>query len=315
MIGGAMSKIYKALEKAERERKEGLKERAPVTQESEEERIERHEITREPQKGEGISFDSKMISLVQSGSLAAEQFRKLRTYLLRFKIYDVPKTIMITSATSGEGKTFVAANLAISISRELRTHALVVDCDLRNPTLTQRFGLPNGKGLSDYLVGNGNLSDFFLKTEVEKLNLLPSGSIQENPTELIGSKKMEALIHELKSRYPDRYVIFDSTPLLATTEPEVLAKLVDGIVVVVRAGATPRETVKQAIANLDKGKILGFVLNYLEFKYHGQSSRYFGSDGYYYKNGHGYRYGYGKSKAIPPQGPWGKLLRFMRKSD
>ena len=154
-----------------------------------------------------------------------------------------------------------------------------------------------------------------MKTKVEKLNLLSGGTIQDNPTELIGSKKMEVLIQELRSRYPDRYVVFDSTPLLATAEPEVLAKFVDGIVIVVRAGVTPRETVKQAIANVDKRKIIGFVLNYLEFKSHGQSSRYFGSNGHYYKYGYGYRYGYGKSKAQPPPSPWGKLSRFLRKSD
>ena len=309
-----MSKIYKALEKAEREREEGLKSGDHVAPEIEEEKIERHAIESKPQKAEGVSSDPKLVSLLQSGSLAAEQFRKLRTYLLRFKIHGAPKTIMVTSATSGEGKTFVSANLAISISYELHTHALLVDCDLRNPSLAQWFGLQDGKGLSDYLAGNGNASELLMKTRVEDLNLLPAGTIQDNPTELIGSKKMEALIHELRSRYPDRYVVFDSTPLLATAEPEVLAKFVDGIIVVVRAGVTPRETVKQAIANLDKGKIIGFVLNDLEFKSHGQSSRYFGSDGYYHKYGYGYKYGYGKSKAEPPSSHWGKLLRFIRKS-
>jgi exopolysaccharide/PEP-CTERM locus tyrosine autokinase len=309
-----MSKIYKALEKAEREREEGLKNEDRVTPEIEEERIERHEIKSKPEKVEGIFFDPKPVPLFQSGSLAAEQFRKLRTYLLRFKTHGAPKTIMVTSATSGEGKTFVAANLAISISHELQTHALLVECDLRNPNLAQWFGLQDGKGLSDYLIGNGNASELLMKTKVEKLNLLPAGTIQDNPTELIGSKKMETLIHELRSRYPDRYVVIDSTPLLATTEPEVLAKFVDGIIIVVRAGVTPRETVKQAIANLDKGKIIGFVLNDLEFKSHGQSSRYFGSDGYHYKYGYGYRYGYGNSKAQPPPSRWGKLFRFIRKS-
>jgi exopolysaccharide/PEP-CTERM locus tyrosine autokinase len=308
-----MSKIYKALEKAEREREEGLKNEGQVTREIEEEKIERHMIERWPQKGEGVFSDQKLLSFLQSGSLAAEQFRKLRTYLLRFKIHGAPKTIMITSSTSGEGKTLVASNLAISISHELHTHAVLVDCDLRNPSLAKWFDLQNGKGLSDYLAGNGNASELLMKTKLEKLNLIPGGTIQDNPTELIGSKKMETLIHELRSRYPDRYVVIDSTPLLATTEPEVLAKFVDGIIVVVRAGVTPRETVKQAIANLDKGKIIGFVLNDLEFKSHGQSSRYFGSDGYYYKHGYGYRYGYGKSKAQPPPGRFGKLIRFIRK--
>jgi len=308
-----MSKIYKALEKAQREREEGLRSGDRVTQEIGEERVERHAIESRPQKVEGITSDPKLVCNVQSGSLAAEQFRKLRTYLLRFKIHDAPKTIMVTSATSGEGKSFVAMNLAISISHELHTHALLVDCDLRNPSLAQCLGVQNEKGLSDYLAGDGNAAELFMKTKVEKLNLLSGGTIHDNPTELIGSKKMEALIQELKSRYPDRYVVFDSTPLLATTEPEVLAKFVDGIIIVVRAGVTPRETVKQAIASLDKRKIIGFVLNSLEFKSHGQSSRYFGSNGYYYK--YGYRYGYGKSNAQPPPSRWGKLSRFLQKSD
>jgi len=110
---------------------------------------------------------------------------------------------------------------------------------------------------------------------------------------MIGSEKMKALIQELKERYNDRYIIFDSTPLLSTAEPEVLSKLVDGILLVVRAGVTPRETVKQAISSLEKEKILGFVLNDLQFKSSGLSSRYFGSDGSY---GYGYGKGRGESR-------------------
>ena len=302
-----MSKIYKALEKAEREREEGLKNGNYITPGIEEERMERHEIVSEPQKVERVSSEPKLVSLMQPGSLAAEQFRKLRTYLLRFKIYDAPKTIMVTSATSGEGKTFVSANLAISISHELHTHALLVDCDLRNPSLAQWFGLKGEKGLSDYLVGNGNSPEYFLKTSVEKLSILSGGTIQDNPTELLGSKKMEALIYELKHRYNDRYLILDSTPLLATTEPEVLAKLVDGIIIVVRAGITPRETVQQAIGSLKKEKIVGVILNDIIFKSSGLYSRYFGSDGYYY------RYGYGK-RNLEPENHWRKLFRFIKKS-
>lgn len=302
-----MSKIYKALEKAERERKEGFKKVDDVPLKVEKEKVEVPKRTTELMGRESPSSEQKLVSLLQPVSLAAEQFRKLRTYLLRFKIYDVPKTILITSATKGEGKTFVAANLAISISHELHTHALLVDCDFRNPNLAQWFGLQNGKGLSDYLVGDGDPSPLFMKTGVEKLSLLSSGTIQDNPAELIGSKKMEALIHELKSRYQDRYVVIDSTPLLATSEPEVLAKLVDGIIVVVQAGVTSRETVKQAIANLDKEKIIGFVLNQLEFKSHGQSLRYFGSHRYYY------RYGY-RDMSTSSGHSWKKLFRFTRRS-
>ena len=143
------------------------------------------------------------------------------------------------------------------------------------------------------LWGGGQLSELLMKTEMDKLSILTGGSAQEKPAELIGSRRMEALVHELKLRYNDRYIIFDTTPLLATTEPEVLARLVDGILIVVRAGVTPRETVKQAIASLDPKKIMGFVLNDVTFKSSGLSSRYFGSDGYYTS------YGYGKRGAEP----------------
>jgi protein-tyrosine kinase len=311
MNGGEMSKIYKALEKAEKERGEELKEETSFVSEEEEEarREGRKGLLPLPEAVEKIS-DQSLIYFSQPASLAAEQFRKLRTYLLKRKSSDLPKTIMVTSATSGEGKSFVAANLAIVIAHDFHSHALLVDCDLRNPTLAHWFGLENGKGLSDYLAGDRNISEFLMKTEIEKLTILPGGKVLDNPTELIGSKKMEALVHELKSQYRDRYVIFDSTPLLATSESEVLAKMVDEILIVVRAGVTPRETVIQAISSLEKKKIFGLVLNDVEFKSPGLSSRYFGSDGYYYR--YGYGYGYGK-RGGKPQSRWGKIFPFKRK--
>ena len=277
-----MSNIDKASAKPEKEKSAEFKvdrpsvrtlpQGFPVT------RLERHETGDEPEKLGAVTSNQQLISLFQPGSLAAEQFRKLRTHLFRSKFPDPPKTILVTSAMSGEGKTFVAMNLAVGIAYDLHAHALLVDCDLRKPALAHLFGLHNGEGLSDYLKGDRKISELLMRTEVEKLSILPSGTIQDNPAELIGSKKMEALVHELKSRYSDRYVIFDSTPLLATSESEVLSKLVDGIILVIRAGTTAREIVKQAISSIDKGKILGSVLNDLQFKSSGLSSRYFGSD-------------------------------------
>jgi exopolysaccharide/PEP-CTERM locus tyrosine autokinase len=303
--GGSMSKIYKALEKAERERE--LVKDLSHEWNTNELAVERHEKLPEPKKKmNGMVFGERMVSLSQPSSLAAEQFRKLRTYLLRLKILEPIKTIMVTSATDSEGKSFVATNLAISIARDLQSNALLLDCDLRNPTLSKWLGFHDGKGLSDYLKGNGNLSGLLMKTEVEKLNVVTAGTIQDNPTELLGSRKMEALVHELKSNYNDWYMIFDSTPLLATAESGVLAKIVDGIIVVVKAGQTSRETVKQAITSLEKEKILGFVLNHLEFKSSSLSSRYFGSSGYYYK----YGYGAGSQR---PKGHWEKLFEIVRK--
>jgi protein-tyrosine kinase len=290
-----MSKIYKALEKAEMER-ESKKDIHPIPI-----------PFRSSVRSEEMTSDQRLVSVSQPGSLAAEQFRKLRSYVFGPKNSAPPRTIMVTAATSGEGKTFVSVNLAASIASDLHCHALLVDCDLRNPSLAQWFGFRNGKGLSDYLGGNETLSELLRKTEVEKLSLLTAGSIQENPTELVGSKKMEALVHELKSRYTDRYIIFDSTPLLATSEPELLSKLVDGIIFVTRAGVTPRETVKQALSSIEKGKILGFVLNDLQFRAPGLSSRYFGSGGYYYRYGYGHGYGYGKNKAKSQKRRWWRI--------
>ena len=318
-----MSKIYEALENAEKERAGGSKKSSFLATGPKQERVERHEENAERECVAGLKMkpslvlepkqerierpktlpktvrldrmqsDRPLVSLFQPGSLGAEQFRRLRTHVLKLNASDPPKTIMVTSATAGEGKTFVAANLAAGIAHDLHFHALLVDCDLRSPSLSQWFGVQNGHGLSDYLVGRSQLSELLMKTEMEKLSILTGGSAQAKPAELIGSRKMEALVNELKSRYNDRYIILDATPLLSTTEPEVLARLVDGILIVVRAGVTPRETVKQAIASLDPNKILGFVLNDVEFKSSGLSSRYFGSDGYYTK------YGYEKKGAEP----------------
>ena len=306
-LGPKEERMERHEENAERENVAGLKKKPSLALEPKEERTERDKVVRKLTRPDRMGSFRPLVSLFQPGSLGAEQFRRLRTHVLKLNISDPPKTIMVTSATAGEGKTFVAANLAAGIAHDLHFHALLVDCDLRNPSLSQWFSVQNGHGLSDYLVGRRQLSELLMKTEMEKLSILTGGSAQEKPAELIGSRKMEALVHELKSRYNDRYIIFDATPLLVTTEPEVLARLVDGILIVVRANVTPRETVKQAIASLDPKKILGFVLNDVEFKSSGLSSRYFGSDGYYTK------YGYGK-RGAEPRSPSGGVSPLKKRS-
>lgn len=279
--------MFDALQKAEKERiQEPLEE---VTRTSDNDAV----------------LDTKLVSFFQPGSIVAEQFRKLRTDLFRPSLQNPPKTILVTSASSGEGKSLISINLAISIAIELHSHAVLIDCDLRNPTLSRWFGLHESKGLSDYLLGKAELPELLVKTQVDKLSLLCGGSSQENPVELIGSKRMEALIQELKSRYEDRYIILDSSPVLATTEPNVLDKMVDGIILVVRAGETPRESVQQAVKMLKTEKIIGVVLNDMEFKSAALHSRYFGTNRYYYD----YRY----AKQNQPQS-WGeKIISRLRK--
>ena len=135
---------------------------------------------------------------------------------------------------------------------------------------------------------------------MDKLSILPGGAIQENPLELIGSNKMKSLVEDLKTRYADRYIILDSSPLLATTEPSVLNEMVDGILLVIKAGVTPRESVLQALKLLDKKKIIGIVLNGLEFKTEALIRRYFGTNRYYYQ----YQY----PRYSEPLSFWGKLI-------
>ncbi len=206
------------------------------------------------------------ISYFTPSSMVTEQFRRLRTLIIKPGVVNTPKIIMVASAVSGEGKSLVAVNLASIIAAELNSYALLIDCDLRNPSLTRWFGLQERKGLSDYLTGKAEMQDLLLKTSIEKLSIISGGSIQDNPVELVGSNKMKTLIQDLKSKYENRYIIIDSSPILATTEPSVLTEIVDGIILVVKSGDTPRETIQQAVRLLNKNKILGVVLNNMQFK-------------------------------------------------
>jgi len=246
-----------------------------------------------------LVLDDKLVSFFAPSSMVTEQFRRLRTLIINPGVRNAPKIIMVASAMSGEGKSFVAVNLASIIAVELHSHALLVDCDLRNPSITRWFGLQEKKGLSDYLMGEAEIQDLLIKTSIDKLSILSGGSIQDNPVELIGSKKMKTLVQDLKSRYDDRYIIIDSSPLLATTEPSVLNEMVDGIILVIKSGDTPRETIQQAVKLLNKNKILGIVLNNMQFKTKALFQRYFGTNHQYYD--------YSYAKMHPEPGFLGKL--------
>jgi exopolysaccharide/PEP-CTERM locus tyrosine autokinase len=246
-----------------------------------------------------LVLDDKLVSFFAPSSMVTEQFRRLRTLIINPGVRNAPKIIMVASAMSGEGKSFVAVNLASIIAVELHSHALLVDCDLRNPSITRWFGLEEKKGLSDYLMGEAEIQDLLIKTSIDKLSILSGGSIQDNPVELIGSKKMKTLVQDLKSRYDDRYIIIDSSPILATTEPSVLNEMVDGIILVIKSGDTPRETIQQAVKLLNKNKILGIVLNNMQFKTKALFQRYFGTNHQYYD--------YSYAKMHPEPGFLGKL--------
>jgi exopolysaccharide/PEP-CTERM locus tyrosine autokinase len=203
-----------------------------------------------------------IITLLKPHSLEAEQFRLLKNNILFPEKGDPPRSIMITSPSPCEGKSFVSANLAVSIARSIDEYVLLMDCDLRSPTLHTLLSIPDGLGLSDHLSRAMPLPDLLKKTLINKLTLLPAGTIPPNPSELLSSEQMRTLLHEVKSRYPDRYVIIDTPPPNLTSETNAISRVVDGIVIVVRYGKTTRKQVNEIIDIYGRKKILGVIKNF-----------------------------------------------------
>jgi protein-tyrosine kinase len=170
--------------------------------------------------------------------------------------------VMVTSALPGEGKTFTSLNLALSVALEYDNTVLLVDGDVAHPTLPALLGAPLSPGLLDLLTRDDiDVGDALVKTNVEKLALLPAGARHRRSTELLASEQMASLLRELASRYSDRIIIFDSPPLLATTEARVLASLMGQIVLVVAADSTSQHAVTQALATIENCDIVLMMLN------------------------------------------------------
>jgi protein-tyrosine kinase len=195
-------------------------------------------------------------------SIMSECFRFLRSKITRPANGNPPRSILVTSAIAGEGKSFVASNLAAVIAQGLDEYALLIDADLRKPTLHSRMKSPlPGEGLAGFLSQNTPLPSLLHKTAIERLSFLPAGAYKKNPAELLSSTKMNSLIQEVRNRYSDRFVVIDSPPVEMAPETSVIANEVDGIIFVVRYGTSPRDTVKSAIERLQKEKLLGVVFN------------------------------------------------------
>ncbi len=207
-------------------------------------------------------WDARLFKAVNDNNDIPEVFKILRSRILHpTDGRAVPKTIMITSATPKEGKSFITANLGISLAQGIDQHSLLVDCDLRRPSLAGLFGMRTNVGLVDYLQGDMQLSDLICKTALEKLSLLPSGKPPLNPSELLSSTRMCALIEELSSRYEDRIIIFDTPPTLVAAETSVLAGQVDAVILVVRQGGAGQADVQQLVDVIGRKQIIGIVFN------------------------------------------------------
>ena len=190
--------------------------------------------------------------------------------------------IMVTSALPGEGKSFTAINLAMSIATELDNTVMLVDADVARPSVMKVLGLDDGPGLLDLVLDESkDMSSMLLKTNIDKLTILPSGTPHARATELLASDAMIRLLDDMAKRYADRIIVFDSPPLLLATEARVLASHMGQVVVVVQAEKTLQSEVRQALATIEACPVKLMLLN---------QARALSKGGYY---GYGYGYGYG----------------------
>ena len=219
-------------------------------------------------------------------SSLAEEYRMIKRPLLANAFGSNPvkngNLIMVTSSLPGEGKTFTTINLAISIAMELDRTVLLVDADVAKPRMPEYLGFSADHGLLDILrQGTRDLSNVILRTNIDKLSILPAGRTYARATELLASEAMDRLIAELANRYPDRLVIFDSPPLLATSEASVLASHMGQIVMVAEVDKTPKNALREALSRLDGAcDVIGMVLNK-------SASHNAGGYGYYGYGGYG----------------------------
>jgi protein-tyrosine kinase len=192
-----------------------------------------------------------------NSTAVGEQFRFLRT---RIELAG-PGTFMITSALDQEGKTLCAVNLAVVLSRPAGPGVLLVDADVRHPSLGSHFSLTSRPGLVDCLLGQASWHDCVYESGHERLKVLPAGRPSRLAPELIDSDRMAALTADLRAGFPEHYLLFDTPPVLLTADPLVIARHMDHILLVIRADVTPRAAVTRAVETLGTERILGAVFN------------------------------------------------------
>ena len=204
-------------------------------------------------------LDQHLVAALAPTSLAAEQYRALRTRLKRAENGRTVRVIAITSPAKGDGKSLTAANLALTMAQEFPQRVLLLDADLRRPTVHHLFGLAEGPGLSEVLMSVADLDQAVVTLPDHHLSILPAGFPPGRPAELLGSNAMRRLLETLRGRF-DR-VLLDVPPVEPLADFHILAPMIDGLLMIVRAGVTPRPAIERALAGLDASKVLGLVLN------------------------------------------------------
>jgi capsular exopolysaccharide synthesis family protein len=243
-----MGKVFEALKKAEKERLKLIKQAGADP------------AAIAMADGE---VDPHLVAYYDRMSPVTEQYRALKTNLATMHAEEPPKAIVMTSARDGEGKTTTALNLAVTLADDKECRVVVIDADLRTPSVHLRFGIDNQRGLSDYLSGSVMLEVVLQRSRLANLSLLPSGRLPGNPGELLASKKMDDLLSRLTRDYD--YVVIDAPPVSVGTDAAVLAGKTDGAVLVVKLSDTPKREIHAAVDLLAQSRVtlLGTVLTHL----------------------------------------------------
>ncbi|MFJ7970210.1 CpsD/CapB family tyrosine-protein kinase [Psychrobacillus sp. NPDC096389] len=218
----------------------------------------------------------KLVTSVNTKSIVSEQFRTLRTNI-NFSMPDKElKTFLVTSSSPGEGKSTVAANTAVVFAQEGK-QVLLVDADMRKPTVHYTFHLSNTLGLSNLLTRQEKIADVLRPSEIENLKILTSGPIPPNPAELIGSKTMEKVMEELKKDFD--VIIFDAPPTLSVADAQILSNKCDGTILVLNSGETEKAGIvkaKEALVS-SQANIIGIVLNNFQLQKDHYYYQYYGN--------------------------------------
>ncbi len=216
---------------------------------------------------------TSLVTVIQPRSPVSEAYRQLRTNIQFYSLDRPIQTLLITSASPEDGKSTTLANLAVTFAETGRS-VVAVDCDLRRPSLHRLFNLANEGGLTTLIREERPLNDVLLSADVPHLRVLPSGPLPPNPSELLGSQRMERVVDALRGAA--EIVLFDSPPTISVTDAAVLGAKMDGVLLVVSVGKTKRDHVTRAKRLLERvnAKVLGVVLNNVKFD--GSLYRYYG---------------------------------------
>jgi protein-tyrosine kinase len=265
-----MSKLKQALEKAKKDRKEiergeerhiqSMEKRSEAAAPLQDKPLKPvYSSTKVIQCDADLLHRNRVVSVCTRDE--ADRLKILRTQILNTMSEEGKNTLMITSANAGEGKTLTAINLAISFSHQFNKTVLLVDGSIKKPAIHKYMGLEDGPGFADCLVGKKSMTDGLVNPGMDRIVILRGGTPHTNSAELLGSEKMKALLREMKERYPERFIIFDTSSVLTSADPLVLANLVDGILLVVEAEKTKKEDVLKALEMFKNKPVIGTVFN------------------------------------------------------